>query len=577
MPGLAPGAEAAGAKRTSSAATLILLGAIALSLTVMAVAVPAVIRFRDVFPFGDMVDVVWRYFTGPTRAFWIYHDNEHLPIFAMPLYWIDFRLFKAQGSFLIGCNLLLSVAIACAPAPAIRRATRGQPLAASAAIAAILAMNLWLGNYINLIWTKQVHMYLSLFAVTMAIGAAALPRGLRWRHVAVIATWLMIATFSFGYGVIGFPVLLAIGVLRRWRWRQLVVIAAVLVACLAFYLAIMGPTLAANRHTARPYFNEREAALYALTFLASPPFNILRYFVPQKTAFAIAWCLTGLGLIVFAGQAMRCRRQPPGELATWAIGLALFTALAGVETAYARSIFGYAQAADGRYVIGQLPFWVGLVLIGVQKLHDVPWRSAAMGAALALFCVGLLASQQKMLPNLRLHAYERWCSAMSAIDDVADPAVYVRDEMIFTARVPAMIDALRAQKWSAYAWPQRAWIGRSLASFGATQSGCVGTIDTIVTVGETAGRRLQGWAADSRLGDRSQWIVLADESGTIRGLAHAGGPRPDAAGAFHSPGLLYAGWTGYVPYRFAAPEITAYLLVKDKHPCRIGGPPPAAS
>jgi hypothetical protein len=68
----------------------------------------------------------------------------------------------------------------------------------------------------------------------------------------------------------------------------------------------------------------------------------------------------------------------------------------------------------------------------------------------------------------------------------------------------------------------------------------------------------------------SPWILLADASGTIRGLAHTGALRSDVAHSLQNAGMLYSGWTGYVPVPPGTESITAYLLMKSRHPCRIG-------
>ncbi len=556
-----------------NAAALLFAVAITLALATIATTIPAIIRFRDIVPFGDMIDVAYRYFTGPARDFWIYHDNEHLPLIAMPFYWIDLNLFRAQGIFLTACNLLLAAAIGLAPARALFRATPGRVLLPAAVTATLLASSLWLGNSVNLVWTKQVHMYLSLFAVMAAIGITSRERPRTARHICAITFWLAIATFSFGYGIVGFPAILAIGLLRGWNRRALAAIALAGLVCLAVYAAIALPLrnaqlaaffMSLGQHSSRPVF--------ALTFIASPPFNILRHFMPRKLAFGIGWLLAILGLAAFCRHAFAQRLNRASELRCWATALTVFTVLVAAETAYARApMFNYEAAADGRYIIAQLPFWAGLLLLATEATASgSPGARSALGAVLAVVCAGLLASGSRTMPELRAHNDERWSSAMAAIDHVADPRAQFRDDLFYPGRVAVMTDAFRARRWSVFDWPQAAWIGRPLASFGATQGGCAGHLDNVQLVGPDRGWRLTGWAAD-RLG--STWILLVDPAGTVRGLAHGGGGRPDLAAGLHNPHLLYAGWTGYVPFSVGGRSVAAYLLVKDKHPCRIAAPP----
>ena len=304
---------------------------------------------------------------------------------------------------------------------------------------------------------------------------------------------------------------------------------------------------------------------------------MLAPFLPLAWALGVAWCLAGIGLTVFIRYAARCRIGSPDEIAAWAIGSGVFTVLLDAETTLARaSVFDYVQAADGRYIIGQLPFWIGLLMIGTQRAlaGSMPARVTLSSASMAIGA-GLLASQQGILPAMRAHNHDRWSSAMSAIDNVADPGVYFRDDMFYVRHVPAIVDGFRARGWSVYDWKQSAWIGRKIGSFGARATACTGHVDTVAQAGTQAGKsggwRVDGWAADGTGGD-AQWVLLADRTGLIRGLAHRGGARPDLVRAANSQANLYAGWTGYIRSAGPAPAISAYLLLKDKHPCRIDRP-----
>jgi hypothetical protein len=560
------------ARRWARADGVFLAVTLVLALAVIAQALVSVIQFRDIFPFGDMDDVLARYFAGPAKDYWIYHDNEHLPLFAMPLYWIDFRAFQAQGVFLTGCILTLATAIGLAPARALLRLDGSRMLRPCAIAATILASIVWLGSYINLVWTHQVHMYLAVFAVTIAIRVAASSEARGNRHIAVMVAWLIVAMFSFGSGIMGFPAVFAIGLIRRWTRRHLAIMAAAFFACVTVYAILAFPvlhaTLAAQTHVGG--YGAGTRGLYALTFLGSPSFNMLAPFLPLAWALGAAWCLACIGLTVFIRYAAQSWTKPPGEIVAWAMGFGVFTLLLDAETTLARaSVFGYVQAADGRYIIGQLPFWIGLLMIATQRAlaGGVRARTALSSASMAIGA-GLLASQQGILPAMRAHNHDRWSSAMSAIDNVADPGVYFRDDMFYVHHVPAMIDGFRAQGWSVYAWKQSTWIGRKIESFGTMATACSGHVDTVAQAGKPDGWRVDGWAADGT-GRDAQWVLLADRTGLIRGLAHRGGARPDLNRAGTGQDLLYAGWTGYVRTAGPAPNISAYLLLKDKHPCRI--------
>ncbi len=86
---------------TARLAHLLLGAGVALAAALIAWSVIAVLRYRDAFPYYDLILVDYRYFTPPMRDFWIFRDNEHLPLAAMPFFWADLRLFAGQGLFLV--------------------------------------------------------------------------------------------------------------------------------------------------------------------------------------------------------------------------------------------------------------------------------------------------------------------------------------------------------------------------------------------------------------------------------------------------------------------------------------------
>jgi hypothetical protein len=554
---------------------LLLASAIAAAMVLIGQALWCTFRFRDVFPFADMVGVVWHYLAAPMREFWIYHDNEHLPLAVMPLFWIDLRLFHAQGLFLIVCNVALASAIALAPAPAMRRALGQSSWLLAALVATSLSMQLWLAGWENLTWPKQVHMYMSLMAAVLAIGVAASPRPRGWGHVAAAAALAGIATFSFGYGMIAFPVVLVLGLWRGWDWRRLAAVAVAMVCCLAAYLTISAALVGQRSHLIMTYGRLENEAHYFLTFMASPAYTAVAPVLPSLYAYGLSYSLVGLGLGWLAWRIWQTRGAPPSELLAWAAGLTLFSLLTGVQTALGRSVFGSEQALESRYIVGELPFWCGLLLLAAdqKQLRTRGGQALAGSVALAAMLL-LLLSQQTALARLRVHNADRWMMAMSAIDGVSDPPAENANEWSHPGRFHQMIADLRLRGWSAFAWPQAKWIGRGLGSFGAAQKGCLGAFDALDPVGDGSGFRAQGWAADSAVRAHSAWVVMADRTGLVRGVAHGGGVRPDVSASLHAPGLLYAGWTGYLPAGAGRQGLSAWLLLGGKHPCFLGAVPP---
>jgi hypothetical protein len=417
-------------------------------------------------------------------------------------------------------------------------------------------------------------MYLALFGVAMAIRivlrmrAGSLQAGMGSALGA--AAWLFVATFSFGYGIIGFPVTIALCLARRAGWRPALLLAAAMAVSLALYLGIEAGLVLGE---ATPRVHGAVSPLYVLSFIAGPVVNLLRVLVPDGTAFDVAWALTLPALFVYAWQALRCFARPPSALQGWALALGCFTVCNGMETSIGRAFFGFAQAADVRYLIGQMPFWAGLVLLAFGAAADKTARAQTLcGAAFACAAAALLVSQQPYTGIMRDEAAWRMNLAVAALDHTINPALFAGAQPVFPAEIPVVVDGLRAHGWGPFAWPQARWIGRPVAHFASETTACAGAFDAMAKVQSGAGQpqawRATGWAAGTN-GGGPDWILLVDQDGTVRGLGHTGEIRLDVAGALKRPDTDHSGWTGYVPGDPAMASLAAYALM-GKHPCRLG-------
>lgn len=551
---------------------IIPLGSILLAIVIVVQTCTWVIRYRDVFPFYDMILVDYRYFTATARDFWIFHDNEHLPLFAMPLFWTDLRVFGGQGLFLVLCNLLLAGAIASVPCFAIRAGAEGRVGLAVIGASVIASMMFWLGNRTNLVWPKQTHMYLSLFALMPAFARAASDRVVKLGAITLISGWLFLATFSFGYGIIGFPCVGFIAIARRWEWRSLTALALTFMITLWLYLNLTGGFSYFVSEGAPLLSNRISSGLaYALTFVAAPLISVLRAFSTETVARTAAWIVTALAIALIAFRMLLALWRRPDRLEAWALLLAMFTLGNAAETAFARAArFGFEQALEYRYVLGELPFWIALVLLTLRGMVGVPRRLFTFaGAALLTLEVTLLISQRHELQHLRSDSAVRWQAAMAALDGVDDRSFFEGRVWPDPDQVTTVVNNLRTHQLSMFAWHEAAWLGQSIGSFvdGGT---CTGALDEVQPVAGTVGSKVRGWTDDKRVSAESAWILLADPAGIVLGVAHGGEPRPDLFAARHKDRFKFAGWLGYVPLQTTAAELTAYLALPGQRVCRLG-------
>lgn len=550
---------------------LIPLGSFLLAVVIVLQTCTWVIQYRDVFPFYDMILVDYRYFTAATRDFWIFHDNEHLPLFAMPLFWADLRVFGGQGLFLVLCNLLLAFAIASAPCFAIRAAAKGRVGLAVIGASVIASMMFWLGNRTNLVWPKQTHMYLSLFALMPAFARAASDRVVKLGAVTLISGCLFLATFSFGYGIIGFPCVGLIAIARRWEWRSITALALAFVITLWLYLTLTGGfSYFVSEGT--PLVGDRiwSGLTYALTFVAAPLIFVLRAFSTETVARTVAWVVTALAMGLIAFRMLLAFWRRPDRLETWALLLAMFTLGNAAETAFARAArFGFEQALEYRYVLGELPFWIALVLLALRSLVGVPrWCFTLAGTALLTLEVALLISQRYELQHLRSDSAVRWQAAMAALDGVDDRSFFEARVWPDPDQVTTVVNNFRTHRLSMFAWPEAAWVGQTIGSF-VNVGNCAGALDEVVPVAGTIGSKVRGWTDDKRVSAGSAWVLLADPAGIVLGVAHGGEPRPDLFATRHKDRFRFAGWLGYVPLQTTGAELTAYLALPGQRVCRL--------
>ena len=512
-----------------------------LCVTIIVTSLIDIYRYRDHMPFYDMVLVDYEYMFGRARDFWLLPDNEHRPIFAMPLYWINFTLLHDHEGFLVACNLILSAGIAAVPAVTAVRAARRDRLLAAIAVALIAASVFSLINRVNLVWPKQVHMYLSVLTLFLAFRRAASLRPMAGRGIAVIAGWLFVATFSFAYGIIGFPAVAILGVIRRWPARAWLVLGGSFITTMAlYYLLTDGFVFLANAG-ARPPLDGM--LLFALTFIAAPVVAVAKAVAHGPWTLASGQALTAAALAIYAWRAARALVRPVGEAEAQALLLAAFTVGNALQTAFARlGPLGQAGALEARYVIGEVPFWIGLVLLGVEAVRRLPsrWRFLPAGAAAAVAAL-LLNTNPEEERNLRWETAYHWREVTSALTGVTDRLLLDQRIWIDTEQTLRVIDGLKERQWSVFGWPQAHWVGMWAAEFATVPGLCAGELRNVTSLPGGGGTLVDGWAGNKRVPGWAAWVVLVDGNGVITGLAH-GGALDTWAASIESD---YSGWFGY--------------------------------
>ncbi len=545
------------------------------------VAMSVYVAFRDmhVFPYWDMGGVFHALFAMPLRDFFIFRDNEHLPIAVMPLFLADAELFRARGISLVAGILLLNALIVWLLADEYRRhAPRSRRVLAM--VSALFAANMfWLIHQENLIWPKQIHMYmaagLTLLAFRALIGFEGEKGGattFRRERLIAVCVLLTLATFSFAYGAVGWIAAILFALSRRWPWRPSWILFASFAVNMAVY-AFLYNTRTLEHHT-NPLLaigKPVQVAEYLVHYFSAPVSALLRPVLDDGAAKSISLVVSALAcLAAIAGllhEGLTGRSRPRERLPQFACLLLLFTFGAGLMTALSRLDFGTAQSQAPRYAIIQVLFWNGLTLLFAARFgHWIRLQAGALTGLCLFTSILLIPSQLGIARWSRDHAEDHWTAVLAIVNGVDD------DQILTTRIFPqkdvyaAVVRGLAVRGWSVYARPQPWWIGRPARTLfaDAPAERCIGFFDAGSDLGRIRdGSYVNGWAWDVAAQKPPEWVVLLDGDGTVRSLARSGLVRPDVGEAHPALAGSRPGWRGYADRTDAISHYRAFAVLSD--------------
>jgi hypothetical protein len=545
-----------------------------------------VVAFHDMyaFPVSDMVGQQFQYFHQPLTNFLLHHDNEHVLVAVMPLYLVDNLLFSARGIFLVALILAFNGLIAWLLIAELRCCWEQIDEAFVAASGLTIALLFWLIHWENLIFPEQIHMYVSAVFVLLA-GRYATRLDLQLRHqeasgpsaarAATIGLLLVVATFSFGYGAVGWVAVLIIALTGRWPWRSIAIVSAIFAVALVIYAGYYYYA-ALNYHSnpIRSLGKPIHIAIYVGYFLAAPIISPLRLFQSLGSIHAVAVGLVlGIAGFVFAivilfNVLIRKRRRATrtdlftAYLLIFSLGTALMAGLT-------RSRFGAEQALSSRYAIAQVLFWIGLGLATINGMRNrTGLRIFSIAYVGTLLIVGIGFSQFGFRAIVERQLQAHWQAVLALVDGV-DDTLQISYLSWRTNLVIDLVHDFSVRHWSVYADPQPYWLNRPAAEIfrRVSPERCLGFLDEVSDLGRLKAQSfVRGWAWDAEQGRPPQWVVLIDAEGIIRGLARTGWERPDVGAAFPAiPKMARSspGWLGYVAAPPPLAGIEGYAVLND--------------
>ncbi|MBI5137479.1 MAG: hypothetical protein HZA24_09135 [Nitrospirae bacterium] len=514
-------------------------------------------------PLRDQWRILGTYLQHPgIEGLWA-PQNGHITFFPGLLYRADLHWFAADGTLLLWVMHLCNLGVALLLAGTALRAPGGKLLRPMAAAFAVFCLY-WLGNTLHLTWGQGVAHHLMVFTLLLALMAAQragrAQRPGPW--LALACGLALVASYSFGNGLLAWPLLIGVGWLAGVPRRALLRLALVAGLAVAVYL------LSVPGHGAQPWVRAtwRHFLDLLVIFLGAPVAHALDFLVPLTTPATVGvarW--SGIAMlaagVAAALVAWRRRVTAPGAIRAFAVlalvvGTALLVAWTRVEQ------FGPAVGASQRYVV-----WGALYLAALAALlpHLLDGDSATAATALLVATLFMVPTHLKMgLGTARAAhgAAETALALGTVVHDDRMVLAYLADSGRYDIVYNVSL-ALRKRALGPFDDPLMRLAGtpfpRHFKLVGVDR--CQGALERIDPVEGTQPRgwRVSGWAWDVAARRPPAFVVFINPAGEIRGVARfsrsGGGRAEEGAGVRLArllspelPGLLGVGngWFGYV-------------------------------
>jgi hypothetical protein len=453
---------------------------------------------------------------------------------------VELRMFGANQWLQIGVGAALALATALMLVRAMRMLEE-DALRVRAAVCAALVALFWLGSQRTLAHGHEaVHAYLVTLCLAIGLGLVHARRDAPAVLVAVVLA--VVAASSFDTGLACFAGLAMVAWLRRHgagTWLLLVA-GTVLGACawlagnagaggLQFAPATQAPLLlrwlaAPFAYALWPAIDVDVAAQVPGTLGAAVAVPMARTWESVFGAFETAtWPWLGLGAIgiaLFVALAARARRLADNRgITTVGLGLAAFALAAGavvVARAHYFSQLHPEQLLATGYVVWSVLFWGGL-LLAATGLAKQARRAAVLVATVAIV---LLPSELWMSQlALRMRAAAERGAAMAA-NNVVDPNVSIGETV--PAELVAAMPLLQRDGAAAYAWPEVAYLGRTLDPAGLAAVATSAWEVTPITGADGHAAVRVAFRTESH----ARRLLIVDATGIVRGLAIRDRSRP---------------------------------------------------
>lgn len=389
-----------------------------------------------------------------------------------------------------------------------------------------LYMLFWLGNQATLHWGMALHNYLVSFGVALAVVALP-PKATSARHLTrllVVILAGLIATYSFGNGMVIWPSLLLMGWLRQLRLRDLVLLTVCGATAIGLYLVGLD----------RPAVDWTFSLLvdlfsFALALVGSFPAYLSQPLVGWQTS--LMWrlaLLCGLAVSLFlAFELWKMKRQPtqPPPFRTIAFGVAVYVLLSALMIGVARvGTYGPRSALAPRYLMWSTLLWSTLLLRTTLRTTSLPQRSFTGARVLisAAVFAGLTVGQWHWTEHIaRAHSQALPLRALllsGAHDDSLARRLFKNTELVYRLRTH-----LYENRWAPFRQQRSRLIGTALED-PVKLPQCAGGVSRTQLLRSEQGRnhyRLDGWVSSDTGGTTAKALLVLDADNIVCGYGEA--------------------------------------------------------
>ena len=501
--------------------------------------------------FADQWHIFRTYLDLPFPENVFVNQNSHLLLFPSLVFLTDIYFFDAQQwfPFLFGMGLCV---VAVATMAYLARTDEVLPLLTrSASLATFVFLLFWAGGSRTLLHSNEivciffvVSSVLMTWAVLIRAGDPTNPRPESERSAVIAAGILcLVATYSFGTGLAGFPAALLVATMLRVSPINLAILAAFFAFGLFSYVATLpAPASMPAGIELDPVLLLQQWAIWVGTpvtyLLRGETWEMLTNDPDiQKIRDVQTATIGAIGLLVAAAlTAWSLWRPPRTRLAYLAFGLIAFSAASGFIVAFGRfALFLIApmQLMADRYLVWSTLFWSGISLLALVGLAGLSrFKLVAMGASVALsssLAYGAIRSEDNWLQSVGdMMARSRTCRLYAQLR-IHHPSILTSCRYI-TLGKPSdsffeTLQTVQARKLSGLSETWDDVLGRNVFQlFPRAKKGSLNGRMELVRVfqDEISGRqvaRIKGWSADEESGSVPELILLADPQNRIVGIA----------------------------------------------------------